>query len=396
VSIRPSRRAAPAIAGLALVVLISLSAAPAAARAPGSFFGIQAWSDPGAPDFVRMSQAGIRTYRANLLWSIVEYRKGARNWQPYDQLVTSAASARIGLLPVLLGSPRFAAKRYQYPPRTRKALRSYTAFVRDAARRYGRKGSFWRAHPELPYKPISAWQAWNEPNFPAYWYKRPSARQYVRFLRLTRKTLKRVDKRAKVVLAGIPDTRVKRSIRMVPFLQRIYRARGRRAFDVMAVHPYAKKPRDVITAVKKARAVMRRYHDSRKSVWVTEIGWATGGRVSKHTRAFKTSKKGQASRLGKTYRLLLRARRRYRIGMGVWFTWQDRRRFRGERDWWAIHTGLFDQIGRPKPAWRQYARVAGGNPGTGALGESTPIVPGVTPPPTPTPKPGCPLIVICP
>jgi hypothetical protein len=314
-----------------------------------------------------MGRAHIGTYRFNLLWSVVEYRRGARNWEPYDSVVGNAAAARMTVLPVFLGSPRFAARQYQYPPRSRRALAWFSTFVQDAVRRYGRLGSFWRMHPELPYRPVRAWQVWNEPNFPAYWYKRPNAKEYVRLLRLTRRTVKRQDKRAKIVLAGIPDTRVKHSVRMIPFLKRIYRAKGRRTFDVLAVHPYAKKPGDVITAVKQARAVMRRYHDSRKQIWVTELGWATGGKVSRGTRAFKTSKKGQAARLRQAFGALLRARGRYRIGMGVWFAWRDRAQFPRERNWWAINTGLFDRRGKPKPAWRTFAKVAGGKPGAGRL-----------------------------
>lgn len=362
------RARAVAVVGVLAAVALTSTAQPAHARAPASFFGIQSWNTPSPAEFKRMAAARVGTYRFNLLWSVVEYRKGARNWEPPDAVVASAARVGITTLPVILSSPRFAAKRYQYPPRTRKALRSYSAFVRDAVRRYGRLGSFWRSHPELPYRPMKAWQVWNEPNFPAYWYKRPSARQYVRFLKLTRKTVKKADRRAKIILAGIPDTRVKRSVRLIPFLERIYRARGRRYFDAVAVHPYAKKPGDVITVVRKARAVMRRHRDGRKSIWVTEVGWATGGKVSRHTRAFKTSKKGQASRLRKAYRALLRARGRYRIGMGVWFAWRDRSRYRGERSWWAINTGLFDRRGRPKPAWRAYAKLAGGKAGKGAIG----------------------------
>ncbi len=355
---------------VAAVTLVAVAPRPAEARVPASFFGIQSWSNPSPAAFKRLAAARIGTYRFNLLWSVVEYRKGARNWEPPDAVVANAAVARVTVLPVILSSPRFAAKRYQYPPRSKKALRSYTAFVRDAVRRYGRLGTFWRDHPELPYRPVKFWQVWNEPNFPAYWYKRPSAKQYVRFLKLTRKTLKRQDRGAKIVLAGIPDTRVKRSVRMIPFLQRIYRARGRKAFDVMAVHPYAKRPRDVITAVRKARAVMRRYRDSRKQIWVTEIGWATAGKVSRHTRPFKTSKKGQASRLKQSFRALLKVRRRYRVGMGVWFALSDRARYRGERDWWAIHTGLFDRRGRAKLAWKALAKVAGGRSGLGKIAAS--------------------------
>ncbi|MGH3433040.1 MAG: hypothetical protein ACRDQB_09415 [Thermocrispum sp.] len=72
--------------------------------------------------------------------------------------------------------------------------------------RYGRRGKIWRRHPELPYRSIRAWQVWNEPNFPAYWHGPPHSRQYTRFMRKTRRAIKRGDKRAKIVLGGLPES----------------------------------------------------------------------------------------------------------------------------------------------------------------------------------------------
>jgi hypothetical protein len=389
----------------------------ASARAPAAFFGVQAWKDPVTTDFERMRAAHVGTFRSSLLWSVVEFKRGARNWGPYDQVFADAARARIRLLPVILSSPTFAAKRYQYPPRSRAALRAYAAFVRDAVKRYGRNGSFWRAQRGLPYKPVVAWQIWNEPNYPAYWFRKPSAKQYVRLLKLSRKAIRRADRRGKVVLAGIANTR--HGVSYTRYINALYRSHAKRYFDVMAVHPYAASPGGVLGVIKRTRAIMRRYRD-RASIWVTEIGWATGGRVSRGTRKFKTSRRGQARRLSRSYRLLLRGRRHYGIGMGVWFAWRDRSPDAGERNWWAINTGLFTGAGQPKPAWRAYAKVAGGKAGRGPLG--TPQPNGVTGPPPPSPggggnsggggnggggnggggggggppPPTCPLVVVCP
>src|SRR5204862_938631 len=120
------------------------------------------------------------------------------------------------------------------------------------------------------------------------------------------------------------------------------------------VHPYARDQRGELGAVTRARRIMRHYHDGRKQLWVTETGWATVGKVTHGTAKFKTSLRGQAKRLTKTYKLLLHFRRRYRIGMVVWFSFKDRAPYAGERNWWAINTGLFKRNGKAKPAWRAY------------------------------------------
>ena len=114
----------------------------------------------------------------------------------------------------------------------------------------------------------------------------------------------------------------------------------------------------VLGAVVRARRIMRRYGDRRKRIRVSEIGWATGGRVSGRTRQFKTSLRGQAKKLRDTYRALIRRRGRYRIDGVYWFSLHDRRRRAGERSWWGINTGLFRASGRSKPAWRTLSRLA--------------------------------------
>ena len=131
----------------------------------------------------------------------------------------------------------------------------------------------------------------------------------------------------------------------------------RSKFDALAIHPYAANHEGVLGAVRRVRDIMARNGDRRKPILLTEVGWATGGNVSGGTRRFRTSPKQQAARLRKTYRALLRIRRRYAVGLVVWFSWRDRAPSSDEPNWWAIHTGLFTRSGKPKPAWRTYRRI---------------------------------------
>lgn len=356
----------------AAALAVTVSPASAARVRPG-FVGVQAWDTPSAPEFARLALGRIGLFRANILWSVVEYRRGARNWGPYDEIVLKAAAAGMRVVPVLVGSPRFAARKYQYPPRSARNKKRWAAFVTAAVRRYGRHGAFWRALPSVPYKPVTAWQVWNEPNFRGYWNGHPNARQYVRFLKLTRRAIKRGDRHAKIVLAGLPETRL--GVPGHKFLPKLYRAGARRQFDVLSFHAYARNARGVLAGVRRIRGIMRAHGDRRKPLWITELGWATGGKVSGGTRKFKTSKRGQARRLSSTLRAVLRARRRYRIGAFMWFSWRDRPPRRGERNWWAINTGLFDRGGLPKPAWLSYVKFTGGIPAL-TVPLSVPIEPG--------------------
>jgi hypothetical protein len=367
---------------------------PATADAWGgrSFFGVAAWSPPSPDEFVRMGGAGIGVYRSNMQWSIVEARKGKRDWRYYDDLVYRTARAGMRLFPTLVVSPGWAAKRETYPPRRARAMRRWLKFVKAAVNRYGRGGKFWRQHPELPKKPVRAWQVWNEPNFPSWWHGRPNARQYTRFLARSRRAIKRGDKRAVVVLAGLPESPL--GIPARRFLPQLYRAGARRLFDAVAVHGYARNPKGALRVVRRARSIMRRHGDARKPIWVTEMGWATGGAVTRRTGAFKTTPDGQAKKLTKVMHAFRKARKRYRIGLVVWFSWRDRLPISGERDWWGLHTGLFDIAGNPKLSWLALVEQTGGDPGLGPVAPS---------PPAPPPGGGgggggddCPLPIVCP
>jgi hypothetical protein len=348
------------LASPALAVLVTLIAPAAFAHGAGKdFLSLQAWGTPSQDEFRTMARAGVRTFRANLIWNQVESARGTRNWGAMDGTVERAARAGIRIFPVLIGSPSYASRapRGLSYPETAGGRRAYAAFLADAVRRYGRSGAFWRDRPGLPYRPVAAWQIWNEPNLRLFSSGRPNARRYAALLKASHRTIKRVDPRAAIVLAGLPPARL--GVAPLRYLSSLYRIRGiKRYFDVAAVHPYAKNESRVVASVRGFGTVMRRYRDSRTRVWVTEVGWATGG----PRNIFRTTERLQASRLDS---LVRRLRRRSRgmpsIGRIIWFTFRDRALKVGERDWWAPHTGLFDRQGRAKPAWRVFARHAKGS-----------------------------------
>jgi polysaccharide biosynthesis protein PslG len=354
-------RAMVALGALLAALTVLPAGAGAASRPPSEFFGTQTWSFPSEPEFDRMRSGRVGMLRTTFTWAMVEPRPGDRNWVAYDFLVSRAARRGIDVLPVLIGSPPYVARRETYPPRRRADIRRFQAFVADAVRRYGPRGRFWAENPGVPHRPINHWQVWNEPSFPSYWYGRPSARGYARFLRPVRRTIKRANRRAKVVLAGLPESRS--GVPMLRYLSQLYGGGARRAFDVVALHPYARDHRGVEGALVRVRRLMRRRGDRRKPIWLTELGWASAGPRG----PFVAGVAGQASRLERTYRMLIRKRRRYGVQRTVWFSFRDRPLSAGERDWWAPHTGLFDTAGNPKPAWRSLTRLSGGSAGSGPI-----------------------------
>jgi len=95
-------------------------------------------------------------------------------------------------------------------------------------------------------------------------------------------------------------------------------------------------------------------NDDDPAVWVTELGWATGGPPSD----FLVSETRQAELLEQTLLALARRREQLRIRGVVYFNWRDSTPYAGGRDFFGLHTGLLRRDGQAKPALSAYKKVA--------------------------------------
>ena len=343
---------------IALAAALALSfawaahaAASASAAAPGGFVGLQDWNRAATDDFPRLARAKVDVWRMALQWDVVQPVRGqGYDWSRYDAVVAQASAQGVQLLPILIGSPSWAASRPLLAPATGEARRAYFRFVAAAVERYGPGGTFWR---DRPGRPIVSWQVWNEPNLPNYW-SRPNPRDYARFLIGASQAIRGASAQAKVVSAGLPETRLGPG--MAAFLRGMYRVRGaREALDAVAIHPFARDHRGVVRTLDRTRRVLRDAGDAQQRIWITAVGWASAGPGD--SRGFVTNEAGQAARLRRLYRVLLAKRRAYRLIGAVWFSYRDPSA--PEFDWWGVHTGLLDPQGRAKPAWFELLKVTG-------------------------------------
>jgi Glycosyl hydrolase catalytic core len=222
-------------------------------------------------------------------------------------------------------------------------------FAAAPARRYGPGGTFWRSRPDLPPMPIRAWQVWNEPSLPQYWPTGPNAAEYVRMLRVVGAALKQEDPDADIVTAGLPDSRL--GVPFDEYLPAMYEAGAGKAFDTLAVHPYASDAEGSLAAVERARSIARAHSDD-SPIWVTEIGWASGGPPS----AFTVGEQGQADRISRVVRLLTERRGSLGLRGLVYYNWRDAVPYPPDfKDFFGLHTGLLALDGRPKPALAAFA-----------------------------------------
>ncbi len=304
----------------------------------------------------RQAAAGVRLVRQTFDWALLEPLPRSFNPQGYDDFVRQLARRRLRVLPVLSNppphsstAPAAGAQRGSYPPRDFEAFGRFAAAL---VRRYGPDGSFWREEPRLPRVPIRSWQVWNEPSLPVYWRPRPDAAEYARLLRVTAAAIHRVDPGAEIVSAGIPESRL--GVPFNEFVNDMYDAGAGPAIDALAVHPYATDGRETVAAVESARELLgERGWDT--PIWVTELGWASGGPPS----PFTVGEAGQAERIERSLVALARLRERLGIRGIVVFSWRDAPGpYPGGRDFFGLHTGLFDRAGRPKPAYDAFAEAA--------------------------------------
>ncbi len=368
---------------LSISLALAIPAGPAAARGsraytpvPRGFVGINiggSWLADGVTagqQFDLMASSGVQSVRVLFNWSLAQPDKSwadvpaaergnfvdigrvPTDFRSTDQIVALAASHHIAVMPVVAFAPTWDAA--AHPSGTYgipASNRPYARFITALIARYGPRGSFWRTHP--PKVPIRMWQIWNEPNLAIFWPRQPFARSYVSLLRAVHAAVKHADRGAKVVLAGLPNY-------SWTALRGIYAVPGaRRQFDVVAIHPYTRRPRGVLTILNRIRRVMDGSGDRRKGMLADEVSWPSSlGQPGAGFFGLPPTEKRQARNLSALLPLLAAERRRLGLLGFDWYTWTDAEQPGG---------ALFDFAGLlrfssgryvPKPALFAFRRVA--------------------------------------
>ena len=343
-----------------LAVLTLAVAVPAAQAAPPRVFvGMTAddlLGNGGAYRDKALDQqrsARVQLLRVTFNWAAIEIAPNNFDFTTYDKYILDAAARGITMLPVLFNAPDFysskpasGAKRGSYPPRDNADMARWATLL---VKRYGPNGSIWQGHPKP--LPLKAWQIWNEPTLPVYWRPRPSAKQYVAMLRTVGGAIKAEDPTAEIVTGGLPDSRLTGAVRLAPFIQQMYKARGGSAFDTMAINTYAVNARYMGKLMDTTRRVMNRAGGRADKMWITELGWCDKGPRSR----FCVGVKGQARNIAASIKLIKQRRRAWKLRGFVLFSWRDGRPY-GSGDQWGLHTGLLNLKGRKKPSYTAFTR----------------------------------------
>jgi endonuclease/exonuclease/phosphatase family metal-dependent hydrolase len=272
-----------------------------------------------------MHQAGIGWVRADFDWSGVERRPGAWQFDHLDQTVAWAEAAGVRILPILDYDVPWARPAY-------KNLDKWLEYVRRVVTRYKDR--------------IRYWEVWNEPNLEGFWHDKPNAADYTKLLKATYATIKQIDPELVVLLGGVSGI-------PWPYLEGIYEAGGKDAFDVMNVHPYrypsSPEERPLYDDLVRLRQLMEKHGDKGKSIWITEVGWPT------HQGRRGVSPERQAQMLARTYLLSLQA------GVDLIF-WYEFQAPEGRPDYNEDHFGIVHRDLSPKPAYTALVALARARP----------------------------------
>ncbi|MEA2348315.1 MAG: polysaccharide biosynthesis protein PslG [Thermoleophilaceae bacterium] len=325
-------------------------------------------AQPG--EIQRMQQGHVDLIRTTFDWLYIEpTQNGGFNFSETDKLMTAASAGRkIEVLPILASSPTWISPKMPGdPPLGGFELGRWNNYVKALIARYGPKGSFWPAHPNLSFNPITAWQVWNEPNLKSFWTNQhPDAKEYAAFLKTTSSTIRSADNKAEVVLAGMPE-REDAPRSMADFLEDLYKVKGfTKSIDVVAMHPFAEDEKGIIGGIKRIRKILDKHGDKKLPLWITEVGFASTGPASPFTQ----NENGQAKLLTKSFKAIDKEAKKSSVEKAVWYSWRDLDKQPPTNpgfNSWQTYTGLFTFSGKPKKSWKAYTKVLGGNAGSGSI-----------------------------
>jgi hypothetical protein len=344
--LRPARLLLPALLTVSIGWPALAAAAPSThitTTVPKGFVGMvvdePVWPDPWIDlqhQVDVMALSGVQSLRVVFNWSWAQpYQRWSQvpsdqrsqyvnvggvptDFSKFDQIVAAASHDGQQLLPVVLDAPAWDG---EHKPNTvlniPKSAGPYAAFVKALVRRYGPGGSFWQTYTGGRVVPIRQWQLWNEPNIYAFWPDRPFEARYVALLIAASKAIKSADPGAKVVLAGMPNY-------SWIDLARLYKVKGARsAFDVVAVHPYTKDPKGVLTILGYVRQVMNQNGDQRKPIIADEISWPSSVGKTNHDTGydFATTESGQAANIKQVIPMLVANRKRLNLLGFYYYDW---------------------------------------------------------------------------
>lgn len=247
----------------------------------GANFFLQYEAEPWKVDkTLQMArEAGLGWVKQHFPWEDIELKKGRfwddrlnkSTWEKYDRIVDTARKNNLEVIARLDRPPPWARKDNSVAEAPPDNFEDYGDFVAAVVERYRGR--------------IRYIQLWNEPNIYPEWGNRsidPAA--YTRLLQIGYSRAKAADPNVRVLSAPLAQTLEvgPRNLSELLFLERMYAAGARGAFDILFANGYGfdRPPDDPpdpevlnFQRVQLVREIMERHGDGDKPVWFNEVGW---------------------------------------------------------------------------------------------------------------------------
>ncbi|MEJ7820102.1 MAG: hypothetical protein WKF44_07340 [Rubrobacteraceae bacterium] len=218
--------------------------------------------------------------------------------------------------------------------------------------RYGRDGSFWKARPSLPYRPITSVELGNEPNWGGYWCPTPEPETYAKYASAGADGAHAADPQIEAAIGGLVMMRINEIRNGVvhgmatdTFLSRMINAEPtlRDKVDSVALHLYNQDPDVNLSLLGWVRARMAELGLGSQNLYISEFGWGTKGGinfVSETTR--EANFRSFISKLSRTD---------CQVSALAPFTWYSQESDPGNPEHWF---GLAAADGSPYPSGQAY------------------------------------------
>jgi polysaccharide biosynthesis protein PslG len=297
-----------------------------------------------ASELAAMKAVGITSIRLDADWGGVQYAgRNSFSWGPLDQVVRSVRAAGMSVDLIIDGCPAWAAKAgtsgdVSPPPASPAAFATFAAQV---AARYAPAG-------------VRMFEIWNEPNNAGFWSPKPDPAAYTADLKAAYASIKKVDRSAFVLSGGLaPEANDGTNINPVSYLQDMYTHGAKGSFDAVSYHPYSYPAlpdsyqswsgwSQMSQTRPSIRGVMTSRGDSRKQVWITEVGAPSSG----------PDGVGQAAQGTDLSQAIANTRNTSWIGGLYLYSWQDHGTSQATSENWF---GLVTAAGAHKAAYTAVA-----------------------------------------
>ena len=321
-------RAAILMATLGASFLLAPSMA-GAASVRSEFYGIvQTPATLDNQDLQGLQATHVRTVRYLFQWESVQPLNGTDyRWGPSDNFMGRFASHGIRAVPTVWGNPKWVGNlndTSRPPIGSAHDRAAWQTFLKAVVARYGPNGYYWTHGYQQDYGPnavplpITAYQIWNEPNLKKYFAPAPSPGQYARLLQISYPSIKQVDPKAQVGLAGMTG---RGDMTATDFLKKLYGVAGIKAFfDATALHPYMPTLDQVKKTIQQFRGAMVSHADGSTPLWISEIAW---GSDPPDSQGINKGPQGQAQLLTKAYKMILANRKAWNVQHLFWYLLRD-------------------------------------------------------------------------